>query len=52
MPGAFSSLLFLVVRPGAPGSILARSSDPSSFLFLVVRPGASILASSSDARSL
>ena len=45
MPGAFSSLLFLVVRPGAPSSILAPSSDArspycSSFLLLVVRPGA------------
>ena len=47
MPFAPSSFLFLVVRPGAPSSVLA----PSSFLFLVVRPGApsSVLARSSDA---
>ena len=56
MPGAPSSFLFLVVRPGALSSVLAPSSDarsPSSFLFLVVRPGAlsSVLAPSSDARS-
>ena len=49
-----SSFLFLVVRPGAPSSVLAPSSDAlvtSSFLFLVVRPGApsSVLRPSSDA---
>ena len=54
MPFAPSSFLFLVVRPGAPSSVHAPSSDalcPSSFLFLVVRPGApsSVHAPSSDA---
>ena len=57
-----SSFLLLVVRPGAPRSVLAPSSDalvPSSFLLLLVRmllvamPGApsSVLAPSSKARS-
>ena len=46
--------MLLVVRPGAPSSVLAPSSDAlvtSSFLLLVVRPGApsSVLAPSSDA---
>ena len=40
MPGAPRSFLFLVVRPGAPGSVLDPSSDArspySSFFFLVV----------------
>ena len=43
MPFAPSSFLLLVVRPGAPSSVLAPSSDafvPSSFLLLVVRLGA------------
>ena len=30
MPGAPSSFLLLVVRPGAPGSVLAPSSDARS----------------------
>ena len=56
MPGAPSSYLLFVVRPGAPGSVLAPNSDgksPSSYLLLVVRPGApsSVLAPNSDARS-
>ena len=46
--------MLLVVRPGAPSSVLAPSSDAlvtSSFLLLVVRPEApsSVLAPSSDA---
>ena len=66
MPFATSSFLLLVarmllvVRPGAPSSVLAPSTMPfatSSFLLLVarmllvVRPGApsSVLAPSSDA---
>ena len=49
MPLAPSSFLLLVVRPGAPSSVLAPSSDAlalSTFLLLVVRPGApsSVLA--------
>ena len=64
MPLVTSSFL-LLVRPGAPSSVLAPSSEPlvaslllvamplvtSSFLLLVVRPGApsSVLAPSSDA---
>ena len=48
--------LLLVVRPGAPSSVLAlvvRPGAPSSVLALVVRPGApsSVLAPSSKARS-
>ena len=44
-----SSFLFLVVRPGAPSSVLVPSSKAS--LFLVVRPGApsSVLVPSSKA---
>ena len=54
MPFALVASLFLVVRPGAPSSVHAPSSDAlcsSSFLFLVVRPGApsSVHAPSSDA---
>ena len=54
MPFVLSSFLLLVVRPGAPSSVLAPSSDAfvlSSFLLLVARPGApsSVLAPSSDA---
>ena len=54
MPLAPSSFLLPVVRPGAPTSVLAPSSDalaPSSFLVLVVRPGgpSSVLACSGDA---
>ena len=54
MPFVTSSFLLLVVRPGAPSSVLAPSSDAlvtSSFLLLVVWPGAtsSVLAPSSDA---
>ena len=46
--------MLLVVRPGAPSSVLAPSSDAlvtSSFWLLVARPGApsSVLAPSSDA---
>ena len=63
MPGAPSSFLLLVVRPGdpssvpgAPSSILApsRCQEPLvAYLLLVVRPGApsSVLVPSSDARS-
>ena len=52
MPGAPSSFLFLVVRPGAPSSVLAPSSDATSCtqqqgqeplvasLLLVAMPGA------------
>ena len=51
MPGAPSSFLFLVVRPGAPSSVLAPSSDatsctqqqgqePVASLLLVAMPGA------------
>ena len=49
--------MLLVVRPGAPGGVLAPSSKARSyvrsFLLLVVRPGApsSVLAPSSKARS-
>ena len=51
--------LLLVVRPGAPSSVLATSSKASgqeplvASLLLVVRPGApsSVLAPSSKARS-
>ena len=55
MPFAPSSFLFLVVRPGAPSSVHAPSSDALCLLvaslFLVVRPGApsSVHAPSSDA---
>ena len=56
MPFVLSSFLLLVVRPGAPSSVLApRMAMPfvlSSFLLLVVRPGApssDALAPSSDA---
>ena len=51
MPFAPSSFLLLVVRPGAPSSVLAPSSDALCFLLLVVGPGApsSVLAPSSDA---
>ena len=47
MPGAPSSFLLLVVRPGAPSSVLPTRS----FLFLVVVPGAtsSVLAPGSHA---
>ena len=56
MPGAPSSYLFMVVRPGALAAsllLVAMPEAPSSYLFLVVRPGApsSALAPSSDARS-
>ena len=63
MPGAPSSVpavvlvasLLLVVRPGAPSSVLVPSSQEPlvASLFLVVRPGApsSVPAPSSDARS-
>ena len=49
-----SSLLLLVVRPGAPVAslfLVAMLFAPSSFLLLVVRPGApsSVLVPSTDA---
>ena len=55
MPGAPSSFLFLVVRPGASKSFLAPSSDALlplvASLLQVARPGArrSVLVPSSDA---
>ena len=51
MPETRSSFLLLVVRPGAPSSVLPPSMPeaPSSFLLLVVRPR--VLALSSDARN-
>ena len=51
MPGAPSSFLLLVVRPGAPSSV--RPGAPSSVLAPIARPGApsSVLAPSSTARS-
>ena len=63
MPGALVAFMFLVVRPGAPSSVFAPSSDAEplvAFMFLVVRPEApssvlassSVFAPSSDARSL
>ena len=36
MPGAPSSLLFLVVRPGAPSSVLAPSSREAYIISLFV----------------
>ena len=47
------AFLLLVVRPGAPSSVLVPSSDARvAFLLLVARPGApsSVLVPSSDAR--
>ena len=55
MPLVPRSFLLLVVRPGAPSSVLAllvaMPLVPRSFLLLVVRPGApsSVLAPKSDA---
>ena len=52
MPFVPSSILLLVVWPGAPSSVLvAMPFAPSSFLLLVVWPGApsSVLAPSGDA---
>ena len=50
MPGAPSSVLAPIVRPGAPGSFLLLVAMP---LLLVAVPGApsSVLAPSSTARS-
>ena len=39
-----SSFLLRVVRPGAPSSVLAASSDALFYLLLVVRRGAPIVA--------
>ena len=48
MPGAPSSFLLLVVRPGEPlvafVFLVAMPGAPSSFLLLVVRPGEPLVA--------
>ena len=54
MPFLPVAFLLLVVRPGAPSSVLVPSRDALvlvAFLLLVVRPGApsSVLVPSSDA---